>query len=302
MNVLVVGGSGFLSGHVTREAMAAGHSVTVITRGQRPVPDGATAIIADRKDAAGFAAAIDKSGMKWDIAIDCIGYSAADAEQDVTVIAPRCGHMVFVSTDFVYSSTHRPFPVDETFASYEQSLAYGTGKRAAELVMLAAAGRLPVTVVRPCHIYGPGSLLGCLPLHGRDPKLIDRLRAGETLKLVGGGHFLQQPIFAPDLARLLLSCHGKPKAAGEVFLAAGPEVIESRRFYEVIAEILGVTAAFEEVRVSDFLRDNPDKHSFCCHRVYNTQKAATAGLTMPTTSVAAALREHVESILGSGNQ
>ena len=299
MNVLVIGGSGFLSGHVTRESLAAGHAVNVITRGQRAVPEGATAIIADRKDTDAFAGAIARSGMKWDIAIDCIGYSAADAEQDVNVIAPRCGHLVFVSTDFVFRSTNRPFPVDETFASFENELPYGKGKRAAELVILSAAGQLPVTVVRPCHIYGPGSLLGCLPLHGRDPKLIDRLRAGEILKLVGGGHFLQQPIFAPDLARLLLSCHGKPKAAGEIFMAAGPEVIESKRFYEIIADLLGVTAAFEEVRVADFLRDNPEKHSFCCHRVYNTQKARDAGLVMPSTPLAAGLREHVRSVVGA---
>lgn len=298
MSVLVIGGSGFLSGHVTRQALAAGHAVTVVTRGQRAVEAGASAIVVDRKDTGAFAESIAKSGMTWDLAIDCIGYSAADAEQDVSVVAPRCGHLVFVSTDFVLSSTGRPFPVDETFASFEKELPYGTGKRAAELVILAAAGRLPVTVVRPCHIYGPSSLLGCLPLHGRDPKLLDRLREGEILKLVGGGHFLQQPIFAPDLARLLLSCHGKPKVAGEIFMAAGPEVIESKRFYEIIADILGLTAAFEEVRVIDFLRENPDKHSFCCHRVYNTQQARDAGLVMPTTSVAAGLRGHVRSIVG----
>jgi nucleoside-diphosphate-sugar epimerase len=299
MNVLVIGGSGFLSGHVTREALAAGHAVSVVTRGQRPVPNGATAIVADRKDASAFAAAIEKSGTKWDIAIDCIGYSAADAQQDVDVVAPRCGHLVFVSTDFVLGSSNRPFPVDETFASFETELPYGSGKRAAELVILAAAGRLPVTVVRPCHIYGPGSLLGCLPLHGRDPKLIHRLQAGEILKMVGGGHFLQQPIFAPDLARLLLSCHNNPKAAGEIFMAAGPDVVESKHYYEIIADVLGVTAAFEEVRVTDFLRDHPDKRSFCCHRVYNTQKALDAGLAMPGTSLRAGLESHVRSMLNA---
>ena len=36
-----------------------------------------------------------------------------------------------------------------------------------------AAMAMQWTILRPCHIYGPGSQLGCLPLHGRDPKLID---------------------------------------------------------------------------------------------------------------------------------
>ncbi len=296
MNILVIGGSGFLSGHVAKESLAAGHSVTVVTRGKRPAPDGVTSIIADRQDRAAFASAIAETKMRWDIAIDCIGFSADDAQQDVEVVAKQCDHLVFVSTDFVFSIHNRPFPVDETFTGFETLLAYGKSKREAELVILGASGQLPVTIVRPCHIYGPGSLLGCLPLHGRDPQLIQKLRDGETLKLVGGGYFLQQPVFAPDLARFLLSCHGKAKAAGEIFMTAGPDVVESRRYYAIVAQHLGVTAAFEEVSISDFLRDNPDKTAFCAHRVYNLIKATSAGLAMPNTSLVEGLRQQVEAL------
>lgn len=297
MNILVIGGSGFLSGHVTRVARDAGHTVTIVTRGQKPAPDGVTVIVADRQDRAGFASAIGSPQQPWDLAIDCIGFSAADAEQDVDVIAPRCKHLVFVSTDFVYSTVNRPFPVDETFSEFETELGYGKGKRDAELLILSASSRLPVTIVRPCHIYGPGSLLGCLPNHGRDPKLIERLRAGEALSLVGGGYFLQQPIFAPDLAKLILSCPGNDRAAGQIFHAAGPDVIESRDYYRIVAHHLGVQAAFEEVRVSDFLRDHPDRRSFCCHRVYSMQKAKDAGLAIPATPIVEGLKAHVESML-----
>lgn len=298
MNVLVVGGSGFLSGHVVSAALAAGHGVTVVTRGKRRAAEGVIAIVADRQDRAAFAGAVEASGQKWDIAIDCIGFTAGDAQQDIDVLAPRCGHLVFVSTDFVFSPTNRPFPVDETFSRFETELPYGRQKREAELVILSAAGQLPVTVFRPCHIYGPGSLLGCLPKHGRDAKLIDRLKAGETLTLVGGGHFLQQPVFAPDLARMLLSCHGNAKSAGEIFQAAGPNVVESRRFYEIIADHLGVKAAFDEERVSDFLRDKPDRKPFCTHRVYSMLKAANAGLAMPSTPLVEGLKQHVASMVG----
>lgn len=300
MNVLVIGGSGFLSGHVTRVAREAGHAVTIVTRGQRPSPEGVTAIVADRKDASGFARAVEESGQKWDLAIDCIGFSAADAEQDASVIAPRCGHLVFVSTDFVYSTVDRPFPVDETFSEFETELGYGKGKREAELIVLSAASQVPVTIVRPCHIYGPGSQLGCLPNHGRDPKLIDRLRAGETLALVGGGYFLQQPVYAPDLAKMMLSVPGNDRAYGQIFHAAGPDVIESRAYYQIVARHLGVRAAFDEVRVTDFLRDHPDRRSFCCHRVYSMQKAKDAGLATPSTPIVEGLKAHVESMARSG--
>ena len=83
MQVLIIGGSGFVSGTLARAARDAGHDVTVVTRGQRPVPEGVRALTADRKDPDAFAAAIEGAGTRWDLAVDCIAYQAEDARQDV---------------------------------------------------------------------------------------------------------------------------------------------------------------------------------------------------------------------------
>jgi nucleoside-diphosphate-sugar epimerase len=297
MRVLLIGGSGFLSSHVFDACLAARHDVAVVTRGQRPVRAGARAIVADRNDRDAFARAIADAGATWDLVIDGIGYSAADAQQDVDVLLPRCAQLVFVSTDFVYAREGRPFPVTEAFDRFETAIAYGRSKREAERVLLEAPRRAAVTILRPGHIYGSGSQLGCLPGHGRDAKLIERLRTGETLQLVGNGHFLQQPVYAPDLARTILSCAGNAKASGEVFHAAGPDVIESRTYYDIVASHLGVEAKIEETSVTQFLAGNPDRGSFCCHRVYSMDKARAAGLVVPSTLVADGLREHVRSLL-----
>ena len=48
-NLLIVGGSGFVSGTVARRAVASGWRVWAVTRGRLP-PDGVIAIVADRKD------------------------------------------------------------------------------------------------------------------------------------------------------------------------------------------------------------------------------------------------------------
>ena len=104
-----------------------------------------------------------------------------------------CKQIAFVSTDFVFDPAYRVYPQAEETAHYA-SEGYGGKKRQCEVVLADAdLGDTDWTVIRPCHIYGPGSKLGCLPLHGRDDEIIDRIRRGETLKLVGGGYFLQQP-------------------------------------------------------------------------------------------------------------
>ena len=48
MKILIIGGSGHVSGAVARTALAGGHTVWTVTRGNRPLPEGVTSLIADR--------------------------------------------------------------------------------------------------------------------------------------------------------------------------------------------------------------------------------------------------------------
>ena len=181
-----------------------------------------------------------------------------------------------------------------------QEADYGRGKREAECVLLGDEGAstgLAVTVLRPCHIYGPGSELGCLPRHGRDVDLIARLRRGEALRLVGGGHFLQQPVFAPDLAGMALSCQGNSDAAGRLFHAAGPDIVTSREYYRIVADHLGVELCVKEESIAAYLEEEPGHLCFCRHRVYRREEGAQAGLRMPDTSLVAGLGAQVDFLV-----
>lgn len=299
LQILLIGGSGFVSGTLARMAHAAGHDVWAVTRGQRALVEGVTPVIADRRDQDALRNAIAQTNQQWDLVVDCIGYEASDAQQDIEIFATRARHLVFISTDFVYDPAHRQFPQGEE-TDYYLSDGYGGKKRQCELIFLNSAPTdMAWTVVRPCHIYGPGSLLGCLPLHGRDPDLLQKLQRGETLQLIGGGHFLQQPILAADLAQTILSCAGNTQCHGQIYLTAGPDIIESRQYYEIIAEQVGVPAQIEEVSVTQFLADHPDRHSFACHRIYDLRKLRTHGLHVPATPITEGLRQHVASLLAA---
>ncbi|MEM7133759.1 MAG: NAD-dependent epimerase/dehydratase family protein [Chloroflexota bacterium] len=300
-NILILGGSGFLSGTTARLAVEAGNIVWTVTRGQRPSIEGTRNLVVDRKDRAAFAGMIHSAEQNWDLVIDCIGYEVDDARQDVQLFRDRAKQLVFVSTDFVYNPQQRNFPQSEEGVGYLVDVApesYGGKKRLCEQYLAESdCGGMAWTIVRPGHIYGPGSLLGCLPPHGRDANLIERLKAGEAIPLVGAGHFLQQPIFAPDLAQLLLSVVGNEQCAGQLYCTAGPEVIESHTYYQIVADLLGVSLQIEEIPVEAYLAANPDKASFICHRFYDLTKLQASGLAMPSTTMAEGLRLHVESLL-----
>ena len=294
--LLILGGSGFVSGTLARRARQQGFAVWTVTRGRRPVAGDVTPLLADRRDRPAFAQAIAQVNQTWDLVVDCIGYEPDDARQDIAVFREHARRLAFISTDFVFAPSKRHFLQTEE-GSYLQD-GYGGQKRACELVFEQSdCGDMAWTVIRPCHIYGPGSLLGCLPLHGRDPELIDKLQMDQPLQLVGGGHFLQQPILARDLADLLLSIHGNPHCQNQIYLAAGPDIVESRTYYQIIAGILGVKLSVTEIPVDQYRTDHPEAASFLCHRIYDLSKLKTSGLQVPATPLAQGLEEHVAALL-----
>jgi nucleoside-diphosphate-sugar epimerase len=298
--ILVIGGSGHVSGAVARAAVAAGHQVAVLTRGRRAVPPGVTALTADRKDTAAVERALP-AGAVWDLVVDCIGYQAEDARQDVALFAGAARQFVFISTDFVFDPSRRRFPQPFDNPHFLTDDSYGARKRRGELEFVDGDTRdMQWTIFRPCHIYGPPSQLGCLPDAARDPQLLRKMRAGEPVRLVGGGHFLQQPLLAADLARLVLSVLGNPRAHRRIYCAAGPDIVASYEYYEMVAKVLGVPARFEEIPVTEARQNHPEWRSFLCHRIYDLAPLRLDGLRVPDTPIAEGLAEHAAWLLRQG--
>jgi nucleoside-diphosphate-sugar epimerase len=292
--ILIIGGSGFVSGTLARTARDQGHEVWVLTRGQRPLPEGVVPLRADRKDPAAFRAAVAGANTCWDLVVDCIGYEAEDMRQDLDVFPALAGHLVFISTDFVFDPARRRFPQPFDNQATVTDDTYGGKKRRCELELLRAdTGDMPWTVFRPCHIYGPGSELGCLPDASRVPGLLRKLEAGEPVKLVGGGRFLQQPVFAPDLAALILSVRGNAMSHRRTYCAAGPDMVESVEYYRMVAGELGVGLQVEELPVTQSLQAHPEWRFFLCHRIYDLAPLRLDGLKAPNTPLREGLRHHV---------
>lgn len=298
--ILIIGGSGHVSGAVSRLAVASGHEVTIVTRGQKALPPGVTALVADRKDSEALQRVLP-AGVVWDLVVDCIGYEVQDARQDVALFAGCARQFVFISSDFVFDPARRRYPQPFDNPGYLTDDSYGAKKRRCELEFIQGDTRdMQWTVFRPCHIYGAPSQLGCLPAAARDPQLLCKLRAGEALRLVGGGHFLQQPILVTDLAGLILSVIGNPLSNKKIYCAAGPDIVASYEYYEIIARTLGVTARFEEVAVTAALQEHPEWRSFLCHRIYDLAPLRLDGLKVPNTPLAEGLAAHTEWRLQQG--
>lgn len=295
MRILILGGSGGLSGTLARMAMEQGNEVWTVTRGKRPLPEGVHGITADRNEEKSFADALKNSRMEWDVVFDCICMTPEHGRQDLELLPQMTGRLVVISTDSVYDPGHKKVPQDENGEAYVRDDTYAGKKRQMEEVFLAAPDSpLNWTLFRPGHIYGPGFLLGCYPEHSRQRDLLEYIRADRPLRLVGGGHYLTQPVFAEDLAGSMLDCTEKEKTFHEIFCIGGPEAVENHVYYERIGEIVGHPVTIEEIPPEGYAKAHPEYAGHLCERCYTLEKLKNAGVKLPSTSLKEGLRRHIE--------
>lgn len=305
MNVLVIGGTGFLSGAVVDEARERGHTVTVVTRGSanRPAPPpGVEALIADRGDADALRSAV--AGREWDVVIDCVLFKPEDAEAAVSIFQGHTDRYIFISTDFVYGGEPRDYPLTEVTPRHAQS-SYGAKKAACEDIFRAAyeASRFPAVTLRPPHILGAGSLLGTGSLQGRDVWLTWRLRNGEPIFLLDGGVLLIQPVHKRDIARAAFAAALSDITPGRAYNMSGPDAVSTRHYYEMVCELIGVDPASLKIvslPSSAYLAAWPDRAPFAQNRIYDTGALGRDTGFVPSIHLRDALAEVIESLEARG--
>ena len=94
-----------------------------------------------------------------------------------------------------------------------------------------------------------------------------------------------------------ISIAGHYTAHREIFNIAGPDVIESRQYYQIIADKLVVELHIEEISVRSYVAQNPAQTPFLCHRIYDLSRLQASGMKVPSTSIEKGLGLHVAALL-----
>ncbi|MCW3494068.1 NAD-dependent epimerase/dehydratase family protein [Microbacterium sp. SSM24] len=154
-DVLILGGTGWLSGRVAERWADAGASVTCLARGGRDAPYGTTLVTGDRDEPGAYAAL---AGREWDEIID-ISSNPVHVAAAVEALEERTKHWTYVSTASVYAANDAS-GADESAELLEplgldDEPDYGRAKAAAEASVRSALGHR-AAIVRPGLIVGPG--------------------------------------------------------------------------------------------------------------------------------------------------
>ena len=282
MKVLIIGGTGLISTGIVKALRARGADITVFNRGQTDdrLGSGTRHLTGDRNQFPAFEFAMAASGS-WDVVIDMICFRPDQAESDVRAFAGRCGHFIFCSTVCTYGNTQTAVPTTEKTPQAPLST-YGRDKVACEQVFLRAnaAGKMPVTIFRPSHTYGPGG--NVINNLGWEATFVDRLRKGRPIIVSGDGHGLWQSAFSEDVGVGFAGVAGQSASFGEAYNVTGDEIVTWDVYTQRTAAAIGAPAP-RLVHIPTDLLLSIDRKRFVAleeifrfHGVYSSEKLKRA--------------------------
>ncbi|WP_136707459.1 NAD-dependent epimerase/dehydratase family protein [Agromyces sp. H66] len=162
MDLLILGGTQWLGRGLAREALARGHRVTCLARGEAGgVAEGARLVRADRSAPGAYD---DVARREWDAVID-VTRQPGFARRAAADLAPHARHWTFISSGNVYARHDEPgadeaadlMPPLEADVSTPET--YGEAKSAIELAYRQALDDR-LLVIRPGLIAGAGDASG----------------------------------------------------------------------------------------------------------------------------------------------
>ncbi len=232
MKALVTGGTGFIGSYLVKAIRGSGHECRCLVR---PTSDaahlrevGAELVVGDVTDRASLRGVAGGTDVVFHLA--AAGHVTAASEEAFRAftainvdgarnLAEECAgagvqRFVHFSSTAAMGLVRQPV-VDETTPPQPRT-PYQRSKLASEEAVLAVWRErgLPVVIVRPCMVYGPG---------GRGEFLkICRLLARGLFPKVGWGRNLTPAVFVSDVVAgaLLVAERGRP---GDVYLLAGSQ-------------------------------------------------------------------------------
>ncbi|MEZ5979660.1 MAG: NAD-dependent epimerase/dehydratase family protein [Planctomycetota bacterium] len=213
LDVLVLGGTGFIGPHQIGRLLARGHRVTMFNRGRRSgmYGDRVEELQGDRDANVGEGLKALHGGRRWDAVIDNSGYVPRHIRDSAELLAERCGRYLYTSTVAVYDYERAPL-VDGAHVAGRDSALYAAPEPATEQVDGETYGPLKAegdrivreiygdraTCVRPTYIVGPGDTTD------RFTYWVERLRRGGDVVCPAGPDRFLEWIDVRDLCNFMV--------------------------------------------------------------------------------------------------
>jgi nucleoside-diphosphate-sugar epimerase len=237
MRILVMGGTRFVGKPLVALLQAAGHELSLFTRGRQPLPEGVEHLLGDRGDDSGLAAL---EGRSFEVIIDSSGRSLEDSRRVIERTGAPSHRFVYVSSAGVYADSEL-WPLDED--SPTDPASRHAGKAEAE-AWLRAEG-IPFTSFRPTYIVGPGNY------NPVESWFFDRIVHGRPVPLPGDGSTITQLGHVADLAAAMARCIEVETATNRIYNCSGRQGVTFLGLVHAAARASGRDPAAVQIRSFD---------------------------------------------------
>lgn len=244
---LITGATGFIGGHLARRLIGDGRPVRVLCRpgSEHRLPaelagrvEIALGDLRDRdslaRAARGTARVFHCAGQVSDWGSDA-AFSATNVQGTRWLVAAAAAggarRLIHLSSIAAFG-TPAPAYFDDDSPPGASRDGYSRSKALGEQAVRATAGALglPVTVLRPAVVYGPGGTWLEEPLR--------RIERGRMF-LLGGGRGTCHPCYIANLIDAIVLAADHPAAPGHGFIVADGEPITFRDYFDAVASIAG---------------------------------------------------------------
>jgi UDP-glucose 4-epimerase len=243
--VVIIGGGGFVGGAIGDQLAADKVPILALTRKEldllKPAASATLQRLLQAHDSVVFVSALAPTRNNA-MLIDNLRM----AETVCTALAAQpVAHLVYISSDAVYSDDANPV----TERSCQQPSSLHGAMHLAREIMLRAALKLPLAILRPTLIYGAKD-----PHNGYGPNRFRRLAAkGEAITLFGEGEEKRDHVHVDDVAALVRAAL-QHRSTGTLNIATG----RSASFRGVAEMIAALSSRSVEIRGTP--RQNPITH------------------------------------------
>ena len=263
MKILLIGGTGTISGAIAKLLAQRGDDLTLLNRGNRAedIPAGAKVICCDINNEALVEEKL--AGECFDAVCQFIGYKPEHVQRDYRLFAGETKQYIFISSTAAYQKPVVNYRMTEETAFCNPYWDYAREKAACEefLMQKYRDEGFPVTIVRPSHTYGERSV----PLAVRGKKgswqILKRMMEGKKVIIHGDGTNLWTLTHNSDFAKGFVGLIGNPVALGEAFHITSDESVTWNQVYQIVADRLNVPLHAYHVS-TDFLSAVNPPHDY----------------------------------------
>ena len=232
--ILVIGGSGFIGETLIPNLLSDGNDVSVLNRGNR-LMKGTHQITADRKNPIEVKTASESTG-NFDVVIDTSSYNGQNTEIAWQSFSKKTEHWIHLGSAAVYKETPNRFPTEKDEIGGAPIWAeYGEEKSEAEQFLINHSSEVPVTILRPPYLYGPGND------NDRESFIWSRILVGRPILIPNNGKTQIQFLHVEDLSNAFKTVMYNPPKDIAIYNVAAIERPTLSEWVDVVAKIAGGT-------------------------------------------------------------